>query len=360
MNGTFTNGGTVRHRHRRVAGNRSVRRRGRDRRRSSLGGTAGVERDAAYSPSPDDVFTILRGADVTSQFVAVNAPGFTPSYTRPRSCSTARSVPEAARRTGHLDHRGDTGVDLVLDGTGSTDVDGTITSYVWTASDGRSADAALPPPRRASTPPTTPRSRHARGVRRRRAVRHRHRPGDGAQRRADARARCRWARSSSRASRSTVTATYADAGVARHPHRDRRLGSGRSRSPSRHRRHDHGHQHVCGHRPAHDRGLRHGRRRRDRVRHGRHHVVGNTDPVAVDDAATTTRTRPIDIDVLANDTDPDTPSDQLAVASVGAAGHGATERRRARSSATRRRRTSAGRTPSPTRHRRWLHATPAR
>ena len=74
VTGTFTNTGELRHRHRRRAGDRSVRRRRRHR-VTVLGGTASVERDPAYSPSPGDVFTILRGADVTSQFATVDTPG---------------------------------------------------------------------------------------------------------------------------------------------------------------------------------------------------------------------------------------------------------------------------------------------
>ena len=90
--------------------------------RSRLGGTGAVERDPALQPVARPTCSrSLRGADVTSQFGTVDAPGLHAVATRPRrSCSTAPgrcpwptpgpTSPSPRRRRRSA---------LVLDGTGS-------------------------------------------------------------------------------------------------------------------------------------------------------------------------------------------------------------------------------------------------
>ena len=138
MNGTFTDDGRGSRRHRRPAGRRAVRRRRRLRRRSRSAARATVERDAGYSPAPDDLFTILRGADRDEPSSASSTrPGSCRPTRRPRSCSTAPGRCPTAAAGADVDVTESTPPGaIVLDGSGSTDVDGTIVSYAGRASDG--------------------------------------------------------------------------------------------------------------------------------------------------------------------------------------------------------------------------------
>ena len=103
----------------------------------TLGGRATVVRDAGYSPAPDDLFTIVRGSDRTAEFGVVDAPGFVPTYTPTAfQLNGTGSVPTAAAGADVDVTESTPPGAIVLDGSGSTDVDGTIVSYRWTASDG--------------------------------------------------------------------------------------------------------------------------------------------------------------------------------------------------------------------------------
>ena len=111
-----------------------------------LGGTVRVVRDPAFSPSPDDEYTIARGADRSGFFDAVDAAGFAAAYTSTAFVLNGTgSVPDAAAGPDITVDEATPPIGVVLDGSASTDLDGTITSYAWTAPAGvvlTSADTA--------------------------------------------------------------------------------------------------------------------------------------------------------------------------------------------------------------------------
>ena len=92
--------------------------------------------DAGYTPSASDVFRLGTFADITSPFAIVNgaAPTFTANYTATQFVlNAAGSLPIAVAGADVSVAEATPPIVVTLDGTGSTDVDGTITSYHWTA-----------------------------------------------------------------------------------------------------------------------------------------------------------------------------------------------------------------------------------
>ena len=92
--------------------------------------------DAAYTPSVSDVFRLGTFADITSPFAIVNgaAPTFTANYTATQFVlNGSGSLPIAAAGADVTVAEATPPLVVALDGSGSSDVDGTITSYHWTA-----------------------------------------------------------------------------------------------------------------------------------------------------------------------------------------------------------------------------------
>ena len=101
-----------------------------------LGGAATIVIDAAYTPSVSDVFRLGTFADITSPFAIVNgaAPTFTANYTATQFVlNGSGSLPIAAAGADVTVAEATPPLVVALDGSGSSDVDGTITSYHWTA-----------------------------------------------------------------------------------------------------------------------------------------------------------------------------------------------------------------------------------
>ena len=102
----------------------------------ALGGAATIVIDAGYTPSASDVFRLGTFADITSPFATVNgaAPTFTANYTATQFVLNASgSLPIAVAGADVTVAEATPPLVVTLDGSGSTDVDGTITSYHWTA-----------------------------------------------------------------------------------------------------------------------------------------------------------------------------------------------------------------------------------
>ena len=101
-----------------------------------LGGAATIVIDAAYTPSSSDVFRLGTFADITSPFGVVNgaAPMFTANYTATQFVlNGSGSLPIAVAGADVTVAEATPALVVTLDGSGSTDVDGTVTSYQWTA-----------------------------------------------------------------------------------------------------------------------------------------------------------------------------------------------------------------------------------
>ena len=102
----------------------------------ALGGAATIVIDAGYTPSASDVFRLGTFADISSPFATVNgaAPTFTANYTATQFVLNASgSLPIAVGGADVTVAEATPPLVVTLDGSGSSDVDGTITSYHWTA-----------------------------------------------------------------------------------------------------------------------------------------------------------------------------------------------------------------------------------
>ena len=106
---------------------------------SALGGTAQIVVDPGYVPAISDQFTLTTFSNLTGTFSSVvgAAPAFTANYTATQFVlNGSGSLPVANAGPNLSVAEASPATTLVLDGSGSTDVDGTIVSYAWSATGG--------------------------------------------------------------------------------------------------------------------------------------------------------------------------------------------------------------------------------